>query len=190
MRASPHDELAREVDGLIDELGRSRASLVPILMEIQQRRSRGALGLRQAQPEREGQAQPERESEREIFALVAERLRLSPAEVAGVASFYSFLGTQQRGRSVVRLCRSISCDLCEKDRIARELETLLGIRFGETTADGTFTLEWTNCIGMCDQGPALLVDGELHARVTPEKARELLDQCRARAALETPEVHR
>lgn len=169
MRALQQDELAHEVDGLIGELGRSRASLVPILMELQRRRD-----------------QPERE----IFALVAERLGLSPAEVAGVASFYSFLGTQRRGRFVVRLCRSISCDLCEKDHTARALEAGLGIRFGETTADGAFTLEWTNCLGMCDQGPALLVDGELHARVTPEKARELLDQCRTRAALETPEVHR
>ncbi len=167
MRASQHDELAREVEGLIHELGRSRASLVPILLELQQ-------------------SHPGRE----IFALVAERLGMSPADVAGVASFYSFLGTQRRGRFVVRLCRSISCDLCEKDRTARALEADLGIRFGETTADGTFTLEWTNCLGMCDQGPALLVDGELHARVTPEKARELLDLCRARAALDTAEVHR
>ena len=56
-----------------------------------------------------------------------------------------------------------------KDRVARQLENDLGIRFGETTPDGKFTLDWANCLGMCDQGPALLVNDQVFTRVTPEQ---------------------
>ena len=66
-----------------------------------------------------------------------------------------------------------------KDRIARQRELDLGIAFGETTRDGVFTLEWANCIGMCDQGPALLVNERVYPRVTPANVREILAECRA-----------
>ena len=64
-----------------------------------------------------------------------------------------------------------------KDRVARQLENDLGIGFGETTADGKFSLEWANCLGMCDQGPALLVNDDVYTRVTPEQVAR--DQCGA-----------
>jgi [NiFe] hydrogenase diaphorase moiety large subunit len=65
-----------------------------------------------------------------------------------------------------------------KDRVARQLENDLGIRFGETTPDGNFTLEWANCLGMCDQGPALLVNERIYTKVTPETVHDILEECR------------
>jgi [NiFe] hydrogenase diaphorase moiety large subunit len=67
------------------------------------------------------------------------------------------------------------------------LENDLGIAFGQTTPDGKFSLHWANCLGMCDQGPAMLVNDQIHTRLTPEKVHGILEQCRhsfaARSAL-------
>jgi NADH:ubiquinone oxidoreductase subunit E len=98
-------------------------------------------------------------------------------EVYGVTSFYAFLRQESRGRFVFRLCQTISCDLSGKSRVARQLENDLGIRFGETTADGRFSLEWASCLGMCDQGPALLVNDRIYSQVTPEQVHAIIDEC-------------
>ena len=62
--------------------------------------------------------------------------------------------------------------------MARQLENELGIRFGETTPDGRFSLEWASCLGMCDQGPALLVNDRVYTRVSPEQVHRIIDDCR------------
>jgi [NiFe] hydrogenase diaphorase moiety large subunit len=78
----------------------------------------------------------------------------------------------------VRLCQTISCDLAGKARVARQLENELGIAFGETTPDGRFSLEWASCLGMCDQGPALLVNDRVYTRVTPDQVHQIIEDCR------------
>ena len=110
--------------------------------------------------------------------VVADELGIHPAEVYGVVSFYAFLRQEARGRFVFRLCQTISCDLAGKARVARQLENDLGIPFGETTPDGRFSLEWASCLGMCDQGPALLVNDRVYTRVTPEQVHEIIDECK------------
>ena len=105
---------------------------------------------------------------------VASAFGIHPVEVQGVVSFYSFLSTQKKGKFIIRLCQTISCNMAGKKDIARQLENELGIKFGKTTKDGMFTLEYTNCIGMCDQGPAMLVNTEVYTKVTPESVSEIL----------------
>jgi NADH:ubiquinone oxidoreductase subunit E len=124
--------------------------------------------------------------------VIADLLDIHPVEVYGVVSFYSFLNAAYKGRFVIRLCQTISCDMANKDRVARQLENDLGIRFGESTADGKFTLEWANCLGMCDQGPAMLVNDQVFTHVTPEKVHDILEGCRKTFgvyALESKEEH-
>ncbi|NOY23126.1 MAG: NAD(P)H-dependent oxidoreductase subunit E [Acidobacteria bacterium] len=96
-------------------------------------------------------------------------------EIHGVITFYSFLGQKKRGRFVIRLCRTISCDIAGKDQIVRVLEKELGIHFGETTDDGVFSLEYTNCIGMCDNPPAMLINDKVYGGLTPERVVDILD---------------
>lgn len=115
--------------------------------------------------------------------ICADILDIHPVEVYGVISFYSFLDTEPKGKFIVRLCRSISCDMCGKERVARQLRNDLGIDFGKTTPDGMFTLEWTSCLGMCDEGPAMLVNEEPYMEVTPEKVHEILERCRQKFGL-------
>jgi len=95
-------------------------------------------------------------------------------EVYGVVTFFSFLSTEPKGRLVVRLCQTISCDLAGKAAIAHTLERELGIKFGETTPDKKFTLEYCNCIGMCDQGPAMLINEQVFTKLTPSKVINIL----------------
>ena len=111
---------------------------------------------------------------------IAEYLNIPVAEIHGVISFYHFLGTEKKGKYVIRLCKTISCEMAGKEKIARILEKELGIKFGETTKDEMFSLEYTNCIGMCDQGPAMLVNDRVYSKLTPERVIEIVDELRKR----------
>lgn len=76
--------------------------------------------------------------------------------------------------------------------MARQLENDLGIKFGESTPDGRFTLEWANCLGLCDHGPAMLVNSQVFTHVTPEKVHDIIEGCRkafGAHALQKEEVH-
>jgi [NiFe] hydrogenase diaphorase moiety large subunit len=64
-----------------------------------------------------------------------------------------------------------------KEAVMRQLQNDLGIKFGEVTPDGKFSLQWANCVGMCDQGPAVLVNEQVFTRVTPEKVHEIIKGC-------------
>jgi NADH:ubiquinone oxidoreductase subunit E len=83
-----------------------------------------------------------------------------------------------------RLCRTLSCDLKGKQAIAEQLQRELGIGFGETTDDEAFTLEWANCIGLCDQGPAMLVNETAYTHLTPEKVSAIVAEYRAQLQAE------
>jgi [NiFe] hydrogenase diaphorase moiety large subunit len=114
------------------------------------------------------------------FAMqeVARQLGIFPSEVYGVVSFYSFLSTVPKGKFVVRVCQTLSCDLSGRKNLARQLENELGIRFGETTSDGLFTLEYANCLGMCDHGPAMLVNTDVYTSVQPDMVADIIEQYR------------
>jgi NADH:ubiquinone oxidoreductase subunit E len=157
MISGQQQQIITEVRALVEKLGNGRQSLIQIL-----------------------QALKARHGEISDFAmqLVADELGIHPSEVYGVVTFYSFLGAGKQGRTVIRLCRTISCEMAEGGAVARQVEAELGIKFGETTPDGQFTLEWANCMGLCDQGPALMVNQTIYSKVTPERAHEIIEECR------------
>ena len=104
----------------------------------------------------------------------AQYLGLTVSEVYGVTTFYSFLSVEPLGRNVIRVCKSVPCYLKQGEMIIRNVEEVLGILPGETTPDGRFSLELTNCIGACDQAPAMLINDEVHGHLTPGKIAEIL----------------
>lgn len=157
MLVTEHERMKDDVKAWAQEYGGDRSALIPILQEVQRKYYSISDYAMQ---------------------VVADTLDIHPVEVYGVVSFYSFLDFKPKGRYVIRLCRTISCDMQGKDRVARQLENDLGVRFGETTPDGKFSLDWASCIGMCDQGPALLVNDQVFTRVTPEKVHDILEGCR------------
>ena len=105
---------------------------------------------------------------------ISQDLELPLGHVYGVTTFYSFLSTRPLGRHVIRICKSVPCFLQNGAMMAAAIEKELGINPGETTSDGRFSFELTNCIGACDQAPAMLVDDEVYGNLTPEKIGEIL----------------
>lgn len=100
------------------------------------------------------------------------------SEVYGVASFYSFLSTKPLGKHVIRICKSLPCYLKNAPLIIESVAQTIGIRPGQTTTDGVFSFELTNCIGACDQSPAMLVNDVVYGNLTPGKITDVLNSYR------------
>jgi NADH:ubiquinone oxidoreductase subunit E len=111
---------------------------------------------------------------KDAMVRVAETLGLTVGDVYGVTTFYSFLSTWPLGRHVIRVCKSVPCCMKDAEKLIGWIGKELGISPEETTADGRFTLTLTNCIGACDQAPAMLIDDEVYGQLTPERISEIL----------------
>lgn len=98
----------------------------------------------------------------------AEIVGVSRPDVEGVATFFNWFFRQPVGRKVVVVCDSISCYLGGCERNLEHMEQQLGVKLGETTADGEFTLLPIVCLGNCDKAPCMMVGGDLHSNLTPE----------------------
>jgi len=147
--------LTEEIENYIQKYGSNRSALLPILQEIQRRHSHISNFAQQE---------------------VARMLDIHPVEVYSVISFYSFLHTKPRGRNIVRLCRTIVCDMAGKKNVEEAIKRELGINFGETTKDKRITLEYTNCLGMCDVGPSMIVNERIYTKLDPGKAVKILNE--------------
>ncbi len=143
------------IKDLADQHGRTRESLLPILQGI---------------------VKEERQVSEEAMTEVARELDMSAALVYGTATFYSFLDTEARGKYVIRLCRTITCDMKGKKEILDTLQQLLKINLGETTKDNRFTLLETNCLGWCHKGPAMLINEEAYTELTADRVSEIIDE--------------
>ena len=110
----------------------------------------------------------------EALPEVASLLGMSTEEVEAVATFYELIFRHPVGRHVILLCDSVSCWVTGEEGILAHLQKKLGIGWGGTTPDGQFTLLPAGCLGACDQGPAMMIDGTLYDTLTPEKADQIL----------------
>ena len=155
MLVEEKNALTEEIENYVEEFGIDRSSLLPVLQAIQRKHSYISDFAQQE---------------------VARMLDIHPVEVYSVISFYAFLHSKPRGRNIVRLCRTISCDMFDKKSVEDAIVRELGIRFGQTTKDKRITLEYTNCVGMCDQGPAMIVNERVFTKLDPEKAVNILNE--------------
>lgn len=101
----------------------------------------------------------------ESLRAAAELLQMSSAELDSIATFYNLIFRQPVGRHVVMVCDSVSCYVMDGDELAREVQSQLGIEFGQTSPDGRFTLLPIVCLGACDRAPAIMIDSDLHGPV-------------------------
>ncbi|UCD82572.1 MAG: NADH-quinone oxidoreductase subunit NuoE [Desulfobacterales bacterium] len=115
---------------------------------------------------------------KEFITETARSLQIPISEVYGVTTFYSFLSTRPLGKYVIRICKSIPCYLKHAEMIIDGVVRAIGIQPGQTTSDGKFSFELTNCIGACDMAPAMLLNQEVHGHLTPEKIAEILSECK------------
>jgi [NiFe] hydrogenase diaphorase moiety large subunit len=110
--------------------------------------------------------------------LIAAELGIPRVQVDGAVTFYAFFSKQPKGKIAIRLCNDIIDKMRGVDAVAESLSAELGIDFGETTEDGVFSLEWTSCIGMCDQAPGALVNEVVVTNLTAERARQMVRELR------------
>ena len=115
----------------------------------------------------------------ESIPMIAGALSLSRAEVHGVMSFYHDFRGQPAGENILHLCRAEACQAMGSRELEDHAKERLSIDYGETTADGLFTLEPVYCLGNCACSPSLRVNDDLHARVTADKFDELIAQMEA-----------
>jgi NADH-quinone oxidoreductase E subunit len=112
----------------------------------------------------------------EGLQAVAEAIGMTMADVESVATFYTMYLQQPPGKKVIKVCNSIACYLRNCDTLVEHLEQRLGIKRGETTPDGNYTLETVECLASCSSAPALQVNGVFVENVTLEAADALLDK--------------
>ena len=109
---------------------------------------------------------------------LAEFLGMSVEDLDGVATFYNLIFRKPVGRHVVMVCDSVSCWIMGYERVRDQMSKRLGIKMGETTSDGRFTLLPIVCLGTCDHAPAMMVDGDLHRDLDPQKLDGILEKYR------------
>ena len=146
---TPLDPETRDtVIGIVDRLKHQEGALLPILHAVQ-----AALGY----------IPPE------SVPVVAERLNLSRAEVHGVISFYHYFRSTPPGRHTLYLCRAEACQSMNARALESHAKARLGVAFHQTTGGGAFSLEPVYCLGNCALSPAMMIDGHLYGRVTPQR---------------------
>ena len=132
---------------------RERSSLITILHEVQ-----ASLGYLSP----------------EAMEGAAAYLRLSPSEVYGVATFYTAFKLKPSGRHCVKACRGTACHVKGAEKVLGELEKQLGIKGGETSRDGDYSLETVACLGSCALAPVVVSNERVYGRVTPARVKDIL----------------
>ncbi|MGD0855854.1 MAG: NAD(P)H-dependent oxidoreductase subunit E [Dehalococcoidia bacterium] len=110
----------------------------------------------------------------EIMSGLAGQTGVQINEVYGVATFYSYLPTEPAGKNVIKVCKCVPCSLKDVPEVVAGIRKAIGVTPGQTTMDGKFSLEMVNCIGACDQAPAMMINDTLYGNLTPAKIAEIL----------------
>ncbi len=119
---------------------------------------------------------------RDVMYHIAERIGVPPAEVVGVATFYSQFRLTPIGKYLIMSCQGTACHVNGSERVSAAVASYLNIRHGETTEDGLFTLEHVACLGCCSLAPVIMINGEAYGNLTPESAIAVLKDLREKEA--------
>ncbi len=120
----------------------------------------------------------------EAMEWIAEKLNLQPMQVFEVVSFYPMFRRKPAGKVHVKVCRTLSCALAGSYKVCEHLEKELSCKRGENSEDGSYTLEFVECIADCGKGPVVQVDDELYEGVTPDKTDGLVEVIKQKRARE------
>lgn len=143
----------KKVETIVKKYGSRRDSLISILQDIQ--------AAYNYLPEA-------------ALRQVAIALNIPAVQVFGVATFFRAFSLKPRGKHQVTVCLGTACHVRGAQKVVEEVERQLGVKPGETTADGKYTLETVNCVGACALGPILILDGVYHGQMGPGRVKEVL----------------
>jgi NADH-quinone oxidoreductase subunit E len=114
---------------------------------------------------------------REAMNILSEQLDVPLCKLYGIATFYKSLSLKPRGRNIIKVCDGTACHIRSSQLLIDEIEGLLGIKPGETSSDGEFTLETVNCLGSCAIAPVMVINETYYGKVTPVKLRDIISKC-------------
>ena len=147
-------EVEAEMDRHIAKYPLKRSAILPLMFIVQ--RERGYL-------------------DPAAVAYLAERLDLRTTDIWEVATFYSMIYTQPVGKYHIQICKTLSCKLLGSEKITKHCSEKLGIKVGETTPDGRFSLSEVECLGSCGTAPMFQINFDYHENLTPEKVDQIID---------------
>lgn len=142
-------DLERRLDPIIEHYRNKPGAAIPLLADIQKEL---------------GYVAPE------AVSYISEKTGIPAAEMFGVATFYAMFRFKPQGKNVIKLCRGTACHVQGSARIAEQLERTLGIKDGDTTGDLLYSIQYVACLGCCSLAPVMMVNEDVHGRLTPEKA--------------------
>jgi NADH-quinone oxidoreductase subunit E len=151
------EPLTKKLNSIIAKSETKRSALIPVLREIQ-----NEYGYLSA----------------ESMEQAANMLEISPSSVQNVATFYTMFFTEPAGKHVVWVCRTLSCALRGAEHVEHYMCDKLGIKTGETTADGKITLMEAECLASCGTAPAMLVDNTLEENLTKARVDQVIEELR------------
>jgi len=153
------DELLMKVKSILDVHENNKNHLLAILLEVQA-------------------ISPQSYIPKEVAEFISEQLEVSFSRVYDVLTFYSALSDKPRGEHLIQICNSTVCKINKYQTLEENLEQQLGIKVGETTSDGKFTLMYASCFGACDISPAFLIGEDVYGNLTEEKMKDIIDEYR------------
>ncbi len=153
----PKEEIETKIDWIINKYVGKKGVLIQLLLDIQ----------------REINWIP-----REALKKINEKLKIPESEVYRVASFYTAMSLQPRGKYLVRVCCGTACYVRGAQRIVTAAENAIGVKAGETTSDFKFTLQTVNCLGCCALGPVVEINGKYYGLLTPKTLENIISNLR------------
>ena len=154
-------EVEAEIDGHLAKYPVKRSAILPIMFVVQR--------------ERGGWLDPPG------VAYLADRLGVRITDIWEVATFYSMINTEPVGRYHFQICKTLSCKILGAGKITEQCKQRLGIKPGETTADGQFSLSEVECLGSCGTAPMMQIGFDYYENLTTEKVDELIEKCKSGA---------
>lgn len=148
-----------KIDSILEKHNWNKNDLLAILLEIQSNISQNYI--------------PE-----EVAKYISIKLNIPTSKVYDVITFFSALNDKPKGKHVIQLCKSTTCRLNKYQKVREILEEELGIKMGETTEDGEFSLEYTACFGACDISPAFRIDDKVYGNLNETKIKEIINSYR------------
>jgi NADH-quinone oxidoreductase subunit E len=152
-------DLNKMIDATVKKYGAKASALILILQDIQSHY---------------------RYLPKEALVAVSKKMKLPLPQVYGVATFYKSFSLEPKGKHHICVCSGSSCHTRKAQAVAKQLEQELGITTGKTTADGQFSLEKINCLGLCSLGPNVSVNDTYYTNMTAAKVTDLLRQLRTK----------
>ena len=147
-------EVESEIDRHLAKYPVMRSAILPLMFIVQ--RERGYL-------------------DPQGVAYLAKRLKLRITDIWEVATFYSMIYIKPIGKYHIQVCKTLSCKLLGSDKITQHCAEKIGVKTGETTADGRFSLSEVECLGSCGTAPMFQINFDYHENLTPEKVDQILD---------------